>query len=124
MLLEDIIPSLLNSLVDSRVWEGATPNELPRDENGEIAPFILWSFPGGRDSEYVDQTMGDKTNARVQIQAVSPSGRAASLLIRAVRDKLLASAYPVGVYGSPAGTYDAARRLRGRLQHFSIWFPQ
>lgn len=124
MMLEDIVPALLNSLVDSRVWEGGTPSVLPRDVNGEIAPFILWSANGGRDSEYVDQTMGSMSNSRLQIQVVSPSGADASALLKQARDKLLAAAYPVSVLGSPISTNDAARRLRGRLQHFSIWFPQ
>ena len=124
MNIETIIPALLNSLVGDRVWQDATPDNLPRDANNQIQPFIIWTLVGGQDAEYVDQTMGTHANARVQIQVVSASGLQAATLIRQARDRLLASDYTVGVYGSPVGTYDAARKLRGRMQQFGIWYPQ
>ena len=124
MNIETIIPALLNSLVGDRVWQNATTDNLPRDANNEFLPFIIWTLVGGQDAEYVDQTMGTHANARVQIQVVSPSGLQAATLIRQARDRLLASDYTVGVYGSPVGTYDAARKLRGRMQQFGIWYPQ
>lgn len=124
MNIETIIPALLNSLVGDRVWQDATPDILPRDANNRILDFIIWTLVGGQDAEYVDQTMGTHANARVQIQVVSASGLQAATLIRQARDRLLASDYTVGVYGSPVGTYDAARKLRGRMQQFGIWYPQ
>ncbi len=124
MNIETIIPALLNSLVGDRVWQDATPDNLPRDANNRILDFIIWTLVGGQDAEYVDQTMGTHANARVQIQVVSASGLQAATLIRQARDRLLASDYTVGVYGSPVGTYDAARKLRGRMQQFGIWYPQ
>ena len=124
MNIETIIPALLNSLVGDRVWQDATSDNLPRDANGRILDFIIWTLVGGQDAEYVDQTMGTHANARVQIQVVSASGLQAATLIRQARDRLLASDYTVGVYGSPVGTYDAARKLRGRMQQFGIWYPQ
>ena len=124
MNIEAIIPELLNSLVGGRCWHNATPDTLPRDANDQIEDFIVWTLVGGQDAEYVDQTFGTHTNARVQIQAVSPSSLRATSLIRAARDRLLASDYTVGVYGSPVGTYDAARKLTGRMQQFGIWFRE
>ena len=124
MNIETIIPALLNSLVGDRVWQDATSDNLPRDANDRILDFIIWTLVGGQDAEYVDQTMGTHANARVQIQVVSASGLQAATLIRQARDRLLASDYTVGVYGSPVGTYDAARKLRGRMQQFGIWYPQ
>lgn len=124
MNIETIIPALLNSLVGDRLWKEATPDNIPGDANNEILPFIIWKLVGGQDAEYVDQTMGTHANARVQIQVVSASGLQAATLIRQARDRLLASDYTVGVYGSPVGTYDAARKLRGRMQQFGIWYPQ
>ena len=124
MTISEIIPQLLNSLVGGRVYQNATPKVLACNTAGQILPFVLWSIMGGRDEEYVDQTMGDKSNARIQIQAIAPGSIDADTLIKDARDNLLASAYTVGVYGSPVGTYDAARELQGRLQQFSIWFSQ
>lgn len=123
MTIEEIIAELLNPLVQGRVYEMATPDELARVDD-VIQDFILWHIAGGQDAEYVDQTMGTHSNARVQIQAVSPNKKRASALIKAVRDTLLASDYTVGVYGSPVGTYDAARKLRGRFQQYGIWYKQ
>lgn len=124
MNIEIIIPTLLNSLVGDRVWESSTPDDLPRDASDNILDFIIWTQHGGQDAEYVDQTMGTHTNARIQLIYFSHSGLAAAAGIRAARDRLLASDYTVGVYGSPVGTYDAARKLRGRMQQFGIWYPQ
>lgn len=125
MNVETLIPSLLNSLVDGRVWFDTTPDDgPPRDSTGRFRDFIMVTVVGGEAAEYVDQTMPQMANRRVQIQAVSATSEGADALIRAARDRLLASGYTVSVYGSPVGTYDAARKLRGRFQQFSIWFPE
>ena len=124
MNIEAILPALLNSLVDGRVYESSTPDDIVRDANGNILDFIIWTIAGGQDSEYIDKTMGSHTNARIQIIYFSRSGLTATAGIRAVRDRLLASDYTVGVYGSPVGTYDTARKLKGRMQQFGIWFRE
>lgn len=124
--LSEIMPALLNALVDGRVWQDNTPDDLPRDPTTQqLLPFILWSRFGGIDSEYLGQSPAPKfSNARVQIHTVGPHAIATELLCNRVRDALLASTYTVGVYGSPVGTYDAARKLRVQRQQFSIWFRQ
>lgn len=119
-----LIPPLLNSLVADRVWFDATPDVLPTDNSGKIMPFLLLTVMGGQDQEYVEQEMGSHTNVRLQINAFAPSTVAVETLIRQARDRMLASAYSVGVYGSPVATYDPARKLRGRFQQFSVWLPQ
>lgn len=122
MNISELVPSVLNTLVDGRVWESETPDELPRNAMG-VLPFVIWTLHGGEDSEYVGQTPAPaKSHARVQIHTVATSAIAADILMKDVRDALLASSYTVGVYGSPVGTYDSARRLKGRRQQFSIWF--
>lgn len=124
MNIEDLVPEVLNTLVGGRVWESATPENLPRDDITKVVlPFIVWTVMGGQDSEYVEQTPAPThSNARIQVHAVTPLGTSPSTLMKAVRDALLASTYTVGVYGSPVGTYDAARKLKGRFQQFSVWF--
>lgn len=125
MKVESLIPEILNPLVGDRVWFDATPDDgPPRGANGAFLDFIIVTVVGGIQEEYVDQTMGKVANSRVQIHAVSATSQGASDLILAARDMLLASGYTVSVYGSPVGTYDAARKLRGRFQQFSIWFPE
>ena len=122
MHIETIIPTLLNSLFGGRVWELSTPDNIPKGPDGEFLDFLIWDIRGGNDSEYVDQTMSDKTHARFQLAVFSRSGKTATDLLGQARDRLLASEYSVGVYGSPVGTYDSARKLKGRLQQFGIHF--
>lgn len=117
--IAEIIPSLLNSLVDRRVYRSATPDNLVRDGAG-IADFIVYTAPGGTDTEYVDQTAPEMSSSRIQVHALSADPIRVELLIKSVRDTLLASPYTVGVYGSPLDTYDDARKLYGRMQHFSL----
>ncbi len=121
MSIEVILPALLGPLVAGHVWFDATPDDLPRLPDKSIAPFLILSVMGGEDAEYVEQVMGSHTHARLQVSAYCPGSGAVGILIKQVRDTLLASAYTVGVYGSPVGTYDAARKLRIRFQQFSIW---
>lgn len=125
MTLSELIPAILNPLVENRVWQDATPDDLPRSPTTDsILPFIIWNMMGGQDSEYVDQTMPSYSHARVQVHICAPSGIVIDRLARRAGKALLASTYTVGVLGSPVGTYDAARKLRGRRQLFSIWFRQ
>lgn len=120
-----LIPEVLNSLVDERVWESETPDDIPRDAQGLPKPFIVWDLVGGQDAEYIEQTpFSTHSNARVQIEVMCPSVLEAESLIKQARDALLASGYTVSVLGSPIGTLDGSRKLRGRRQQFSIWFQQ
>lgn len=124
MKLSEIVPSILNNLVESRVWRKSTPDVLPRDANDRIKNFIIWSSAGGADAEYVDQTFGSHSNARLQVSVFSPSSIQAETLIKNVRDRLLSSGYTVGVYGSPIDTYDGARKLHSQMQQYSIWYRE
>lgn len=119
--ISEVIPEVLNSLVERRVWQGNTPDDLPRGQDGTLLPFVIWHVGGGIEAEYVDQTAAEMQNYRVHIRAVHTSQSACDQLIVAVRNALLASGYTVGVYGSPAGDYDKARKLYERYQQFSIW---
>lgn len=119
--ISEVIPEVLNSLVERRVWQGNTPDDLPRGQDGALLPFVIWHVGGGIEAEYIDQTAAEMQNYRVHIRAVHTSQSACDQLIIAVRNALLASGYTVGVYGSPAGDYDKARKLYERYQQFSIW---
>lgn len=126
MTLSEIIPSILSGVMGGAVWRDATPDQLPRDPvSGVILPFVIWSIMGGTDSLYIEQFPAPEvSNVRLQLITFSPTAIGVDTLHRDVRDALLASTYTVGVYGSPVGTYDAARKLYGNRQQFSIWFRQ
>ena len=121
--LSEIIPLILNGLVDGRVWQLSTPDDLPRDSGG-ILPFIIWHRVGGQDGAFYDQTAPDHAHARVQIQCCARNAIVAERLERQCMQAMLASIYTVGVYGSPVGAYDAARKLHAPWRQFSIWFRQ
>ena len=123
MTPEELIPPLLNTLVNGRCWWDATPDELPVSAEGAILPFLLLVAMGGQDQEYVEQVMPGHTNMRLQIMAFDRSSIAARSLLDSARDRMLASEYSVGVLGSPVGTFDPARKLRGRFQQLSVWLP-
>ena len=123
MTIETIMASTLNPLFDGRVYESGTPDEIARDETGAFLPFAIWNIMGGTEQEYVDQTRSNKVHRRIQIATFAHDGELASALLREAGARLLSSEYSVGVYGSPVGTYDAARKLRGRFQQFSIQHP-
>lgn len=120
--LSEIIPSVLNALVDGRVYENATPMTLARGNGGVTLPFILWFKSGGQDGTYIDQTRPDKRHARITVCSYSPDRIECEQLCEDVCNALLASIYTVGVYGSPVGAYDADRQLQGLKQPLSIWF--
>ncbi len=122
--LATIIPSILNSLVNGRVYQDATPDQVLRGDDGTILPFVLWTRQGGNDAEYLDQTMGVRRHARIQVFSMAPDSIGAEELEEQVLQALLASTYTVGVYGSPVGTFDAPRKLRGRRRFFSIQWTQ
>jgi hypothetical protein len=120
--LSEILPAILNDLVDNRVWQLATPDNLPRDTSGNIQPFVLWHRVGGMDQEFIEGAMPTHRHARIQVQSCAPSGRVADTLAEQVCQALLAAGYNVGVLGSPVGTYDDSRKLYAPWQQFSIWF--
>lgn len=128
MTLAELIPSLLNSLVDNRVWMNATPDQLPRDAGGIILPFIIWHQVGGQDQEFLEGTMPSHRHARIQVQCCAPSGITAGELDEAVVQAFLTASdvpgapYTVGVLGSPVGAYDADRKLQAPWRQFSVWF--
>ena len=124
MNIETLVPQVLNPIVGGRVWHNATPGAPPRDAQGNFQPFIIWTLHGGQDQEYIGQVMPEFVNCRIQLAAFAPSAIVAGELLRSARDRLLASDYTVGVYGSPLGTYDAARDLEGRVHQFGIWFRE
>jgi hypothetical protein len=122
--LAEIMPYVLNDLFDGRVWESATPDELPRNDAGTILPFCVWTTPGGEAYTYVDKTRPSNVHARVQLHVAHPSAIVAERMIWQALDALLASDYTVDVYGSPQGTYDAPRKLRGKMLQISVMFRQ
>lgn len=121
--LSEIIPFILNDLVGDRVWQLATPDDLPRDAAKRPLPFIIWHRVGGNDDTYIEQRPSPShRHARIQIRSSAPGSIVAERLGEAVFQAMIDSPYTAGVYGSPVGAYDAARKLYAPWQQFSIWF--
>lgn len=123
LTLAEIIPAILNDLVEGRVWQGMTPDDIPRDSAKRPLPFVIWHRVGGQDDTYVEQSpLPSHRHARVQIASNAPGSIVAERLCEAVMRAMTAPPYNAGVYGSPVGAVDAARKLHAPWQQFSIWF--
>lgn len=123
LTLAEIIPAILNDLVEGRVWQGMTPDDLPRDASKRPLPFVIWHRVGGQDDTYVEQSpLPSHRHARIQIASNAPGSIVAERLCEAVMRAMTAPPYNAGVYGSPVGAVDAARKLHAPWQQFSIWF--
>lgn len=125
MTLSEIIAQILVPAVGTRVWQNATPDDLPRSSTGVILPFVIWQRMGGQDDTYVEQSPAPEySHARIQITYFTTMSITTDKLWLQGRDLMLAAPYTVGVYGSPVGAHDAPRKLQGLRQQYSIWFRQ
>lgn len=123
MNVEEIVTTLLSPIVEGRLYWDTTPQSgPPKDANGAYLPFLIAQIVGGSDQEYLDQSLPDHENVRLQIVSFSPSSLVASALCRLTRTTLLGAFKPCGLVGSPVATYDPRLLLRGRVQHFNLWF--
>lgn len=122
MNVEELVTTIIGPVVNGNLFWDTTPQSgPPKDVNGNYVPFCIAQVVGGADQEYVDQSLPDHENVRLQIASFSPSSLAATSLCRTVRETLLASYKPCGLVGSPVASWDPRLLLRGRIQHFSLW---
>lgn len=123
-MIETIIPSILNDLVDKRVYWNTTPKQLETEPAGAYKDFIIVQLVGGTAGLYVDQTVPGKQHARVQVVACSSSPMGSGKLMGRAMLKFAASGYPVQVYDEPISGYDASRQVHSNMQIFGIWFDR
>lgn len=113
MSLETSLFAVLSPLVDGNVFPDITP-EPP------TFPCIIYQQVGGKAFDYVDKTLPENDNARVQMLVWAKTRLEASTLMRQVRVALLGSALNVRTVAAAISQYHEYLALYGARQDFDI----
>jgi hypothetical protein len=85
-------------------------------------PYITWQQIGGTAFNYVEGTLPDTRNARIQINVWDKSRMASNAMIQQVEQALCAApAFQCRVESAHLATIDDDTDLRGAMQDFSVW---
>lgn len=115
--LEVTIKSLLDELVDSRVYPDAPPDD-------PVFPCITYQQVGGRPYTYVDGSLPDKDHARLQFMVHGPVRSEVMKVARAIPRKLVAPPLSAEIYGGLTSSKDDTAKLYITRQDFGCWFAQ
>lgn len=114
MTVESTLFAALSSLVGARVYPDIAPE-------GSAIPYITYQQVGGRSFVYVEGTLPDIKNGRIQFDVWADTRTAASALALQVESVLVAipalQVEPLGAYRS---THDKDADLYGTMQDFSV----
>lgn len=105
----------LGPLVAGRVYPAVAPeaSSLPR---------IVYQQVGGKSINYVDDTLPDKRNGRMQVACwAMTDGQAEDLILQVEALLLSAPALQVESLGAPSGAYEEDTKLYAYRQDFSVW---
>ena len=114
MSLEPSLKAALDSLVDGRVYPDTTPDNV-------VFPCIVYQQVGGEDIEFLEGTLPDQENARVQVIPWAKSRLEASTLARQIRVRL-SDQLAATRLGAPVSLYEEPLKLYGARAFYSIWF--
>lgn len=115
MSFEASIFSLLSPLVGGRCYP-----DMARDLT--TLPLLVYQEVGGSVVEFLDQTIGNLENARLQVIVWSRTRLEADAIIRQVRAAIIGSTMPATTLAAPTWLADEPLKLRGARQDFSIWY--
>lgn len=117
MSIETSIFALLGPLVDGRCYPDTTPDN-------PTLPLIIYQGAGGRALEWLDRTLPETENYRIQIECWAKTRLEASALALQVRQKIIeeGSDFDSAETLVQAVTdYQKALKLYGSRQDYSIW---
>ena len=115
MSAEEVIYPLLSPLVQGRVY----PNRAP---SGSALPRIVYQQVGGVTVDFLEGTLPDKENARMQIVCWAATLLEAIALIKAAEDLLMAAPhFQVQRLGARVSGDESDTNLYSSMQDFSIW---
>jgi len=123
MSFETDLIAICNPLFNNRVWFDTTPEGMSRADMS--APFLLIDQVGGKDAWYVDNTLPDFQNARMQFSIWGDMRLAVADAARVLRTALATASVPgfvVEPLGAVVNDYNDVLKLRGARQDFSIWY--
>jgi hypothetical protein len=114
MSLETDIYAALTALCP-RVYPDSAPAST-------ATPYITWQQIGGDAINYVEGTLPDRRNARIQINVWDKTRIASTALMLQVEQALCAApVFQCRVESAHLATFDDDTDLRGCMQDFSIW---
>lgn len=115
MTIEKEIFSLLSPLVNKRVYPDTPPDVFD-------TPFIVYQQISGNVVQYVDGSLPDKHNARVQFWIWGTTRQEVSALARSLQETLTGSGLVCEPYGEFTSAYDDSVKLYGARQDFGFWY--
>jgi len=112
--IEATLKTTLSSLVGGRVYPD-TPPDNP------VFPLIVYQQVGGQAFEFLEGTLPDKDNARMQVVVWAKTRVEASSIARAARSALTTGLTAVSL-AAPVSLYEETLKLYGSRTDFSIWY--
>lgn len=114
MSLETSLYTLL-SVQCPRVFPDVAPYDTAR-------PYITWQQVGGDPLSYVDDTVPDRRNCLIQINAWADTRLQANDLMLQIESALITSTlFQARPAGALIAAHDQDADRRGAMQDFSIW---
>ena len=126
MSFETDIIALLNPLFANRVWFDTTPDNYSATQMA-AGEFCLINQTGGDDKWYVDNSLHEFANARLQFTVWGPTRIGVSGKIRELRKLIADSSSATFItlpQGAPVSDYNEVLKLRGSHQTFGFWYPE
>lgn len=121
MSLEADLIDKYKAIFNGRLWF----DTMPEGVSNITDVFCVISFVGGRDRWYVDNTLPDMQNARVQFTVWGARREEVNAAADALR-KAVAESNTVDFITSPFGAkvsdWNDILKLRGARQDFGFWF--
>lgn len=115
MSLETSLFALLGPLVGGRCYPDVSPDKA-------AFPLIIYQQVGGSAVEYIDQTMADKDNARMQVVVWAKTRAEASALAHQARTAIIGSTLQAQTLVAPVSLYEQELKLYGSRTDFTIWY--
>lgn len=118
MSAEATIYTLLTGLVAGRVYPDVAPE-------GAALPRIVYQQVGGVSESFIEGSLPDKENARMQIACWASTRAAAVALAKQAESAIVAStAFQAEPLGSRSSVYEEDTQFYGTHQDFSIWYAR
>ena len=115
MSAEAALVPLLTGLVAGRIYPDVAPS-------GSALPRIVYQQVGGKVINYLENTLPDKENARMQIVCWASTRLAAINLMKQVEAAILAATgFQAEAIGARISGYEQDTNLYSSHQDFSIW---
>lgn len=114
MALEDDLVYVLKSKCP-RIHVGAAPF-------GTAMPYVTWQHIGGDPIDFLDNSVGDKRNAQIQVNTWASTPLQAFSLMQEIEGALRSAVtrFIARPLSQPIGAYDDADEISGYLQSYTI----